>query len=353
MSKRNRPDPEKLASFLTESKSADEVIARFSLNKKQAGNIHGLPMPKSVAIFEVADERGMKYYRAVPQVQSKAAKDRDWALWQGDQNLPYILVQFPDGLSLKRMKVVPISDVHYGAKSHLKDKFLRYLKWIEHTDEVYAFLNGDIVENAVEGSIGSAIYDSILNPSEQIWGSRSRGEPGMIELLQPIAHKIFWAQPGNHEARSRKVDIDPLRIICHDLGIPYFNEPVYADVLAWGHRFKFFCQHGRSGSGTKGGKINAASRPAEWQEPLHFVVMGHVHDSMATSQTRIKRLRKYDESGRVIERRLLEWTENIVVCPAFYGYYGSYGARAVYEPGSQGMVTCLLYPDGEYRLSDG
>lgn len=352
MDKRKNLDPERVASFLAESRSADEVIASFKLDKGQIGNIRGLPVPKGTAIFEVTDERGRKFYRAVPQTSPKAVKGRIWDFWQEDPVHPYILVQFPQKLPFKRMKVVPISDVHYGAKSHHKDKFVRYLEWIEHTDEVFAFLNGDITENAIEGSIGSAIYESILNPSEQIWGSPSKGEPGMIDLLRPIAHKILWAQPGNHEARSRKCDIDPLRMICYALNIPYFSEPVLADLLAWGHRFKFYSQHGRSGSGTKGGKINAAARPAEWQEPLHFIIAGHVHDSMATSENRIVRVRKYDGAGHVIERKLAEHVEYIVICPSFYKYFGSYGARFAYEPGSQGMVTCLLYADGEHRISD-
>lgn len=352
MSIRKRLDPDKVASFLAESKSQEEVAEKFKLEKKQSECIRGLPVPEGYVIFELMDDCGHKFYRAVLQEKPQIVSRRNWAYWRPNLVEPYIIAQFPEKPALKRMKVVPISDVHYGAKSHFKSKFIEHLRWIEATDEVVAFLNGDMVENAVEGSIGSAIYDSFLTPDEQIYGSVSKGEPGMIELLRPIAHKILWAQPGNHEARSRKCDIDPLKVICAMLDIPFFKEPVYADILAWGQRFTFYCHHGKSGSGTPGGKLNAAAKPAEFQEPMHFIIMGHVHDSMANPVKRFVRKREYDAKGHVTERKIEGRNQYTVICPSFYQYFGSYGSRFAYEPGSEGMVTCLLYPDGMHRVSD-
>lgn len=315
-----------------------------------------LPFSKN-AIFEQKNAENKSVFILDPQKHPEkieGVKPRIWSLWRGNTNQPYIWIQFPMDLNFRRIKVLPLSDVHYGAKAHNLERFEKYIKWIAENDDVFTFLNGDIIENAIEGSIGGAIYESIMTPKEQIWGSDTDpNKKGIIRMLRPIAHKILWALDGNHEARTeKKTNIGPLRIICERLGIPYFDEPIYADLLAFGHRFTFHCQHGSSGSGTKGGKINAASRPAEFQESVDFLIMGHVHDSMTNPTTRIIRHREFDERGKLIGFRLEERAQYTVICPSFYEYFGTYGARAGYAPGSWGAIACTLYKDGGYRASD-
>jgi hypothetical protein len=348
-----KADPATLAAFLSKPHTAVEIAKELKLAGLDEEKVRKLTLPATHALFEQKDTNNASIFLAAPREFGKSIKPREWALWCAGKEVPYLWIQFPMNLSVPRLKIVPLSDVHYGVRAHSRKRFGEYLKWIESQEDVYTFLNGDIIENAIDGSIGGAVYESVLSPSEQIWGSHDGKEPGIIELLRPVAHKVLWAQPGNHEWRTwKKCNLDPLRIICRELGIPYFSEPIFADVLAWGHRFTFHCHHGVSGSNTKGGKMNAASKPAEYQEAVDFEIMGHVHDSMANPVTRIVRRREFNPKGELIGFRLEERAQYTVICPSFHGYFGSYGSRAGYAPGSWGSVSCTIYHDGNYRASE-
>lgn len=342
--------PQTLASLLSEPRTLSQ-IGRVVQTTATTAFVRALELPEGYALFEQKNARGDPVFVAVQQ--KNAPSRRKWHLWMSSKNQPYIWIQFPEQYEKSRIQIVPLSDVHYGAKAHNHKRFLEYIQWIAEHDDVFTFLNGDIIENAIDGSIGGAIYESLMTPDEQIWGSSDGKEAGIIELLRPIAHKILWAQPGNHEWRTwKKTNIDPLKIVCRELSIPYFSEPVYADVLAWGHRFTFYCHHGTTGSVTKGGKLNAAAKPTEFQEAVDFVVMGHVHDSMANPTTRIVRSRTYDTQGRIMSFGIKERAQYVVICPSFYGYFDSYGSRSGYAPVSWGSVNCTLFQDGTYRASE-
>jgi predicted phosphodiesterase len=352
---RRKIDPARLAELLKRPLTVAELADELKMPGLDAERIRQLSLPTGHTLFEQKNEHDDSVFVCAPQVSIPGVKPRQWAIWHGNPAQPYIWIQFPANIKLKRIKLAPLSDIHYGAKAHDFDRFNRYLRWIERNDDVFTFLNGDIIENAIDGSVGGSAYESLMTPAEQIWGSDSdpKNKPGIINLLRPIAHKILWAQPGNHEWRTwKKTNIDPLRIICGELNIPYFDEPIFADVLAFGHRFTFHCQHGHTNSQTKGGKMNAANRPAEYQEAVDFVIMGHIHDSMANPVTRIVRKREFNSKGDLVGFRLEERAQYTVICPSFYGYFGSYGARAGYAPGSWGAVTCTLYRDGGYRASE-
>jgi UDP-2,3-diacylglucosamine pyrophosphatase LpxH len=351
---RKQPDPARLAEFLAQPRTVEEIAAELKRPGLSPVDVWQLSLPDRVHLFEQKNIADNSVFRVSREPDPPVIQRRIWSYWIARElGQPYIWIQFPPTLKVPRVKIVPLSDIHYGAKAHDLEKFKRYIAWIARNDEVYAFLNGDIIENAIDGSVGGAAYESIMTPSEQIWGDPTDPDKeGIIELLRPIAHKLVWAQPGNHEWRTwKKTNIDPLRIVCRELDIPYFDEPIYADVLAFGHRFTFHCQHGTSGSATKGGKMNAANRPAEYQEAVDFVIMGHVHDSMANPVTRIVRKRDFDDQGNLVGFRLEERSQYVIICPSFYRYWKTYGHRAGYAPGSTGAVACTLNRDGTYRVS--
>jgi len=348
-----KTDPASLAKFLSQPRTVKEVARRLKNSGLTVNDVRKLEIPAGTALFEQKDPHDNSVFVAIAQPQPQVLTPREWSYWVNPENFPYIWIQFPLDCKLRRLKIVPLSDVHYGAKACNVERFVEYLGWIQKSREVFTFLNGDIIENAIDGSIGGAVYESVLTPDEQLYGKADGSALGIIDLLRPVAHKILWAHPGNHEWRTKKkTDIDLLKIICRELDIPYFDEPIYADVLAWGQRFTFFCQHGKTGSGTKGGKMNAAAKPGEFQEAVDFMVMGHVHDSMANPITRIVRKREYDENGQLVSFKLVERPQYTVICPSFYDYFKSYAAQAGYSPGSWGTVSCTLFQDGTYRASE-
>jgi len=161
--------------------------------------------------------------------------------------------------------------------------------------------------------------------------------------LAPIAHKIFGAQPGNHEARTRNAaGICPLEYLCSDLGIPYINDQMHISVFWREHRWEIFSIHGKTSSRTKGGKLNEAMRPRQFQEFIHFILMSHVHDQLTNSVNCI--VRNFQKFA--LELKL----QHVVVCPSFMDYFNTYASRQGMEPGAKGAVALGLYPDGDYKV---
>lgn len=183
---------------------------------------------------------------------------------------PYIWIQFPKlkkNKTVDKINIYPISDVHYGHIACDIETFLQDVEYVKNHDNVYTFLNGDIIENASKLSIASGVYEQNKMPDEQIFD--------IIKILAPIAHKILFYVSGNHEERVYKhLGVDVGRLIAEKLNVVYFNEPVYVDLMWRDYVWKLFSQHGASASRTKGGKMNAAARPITWLEYTHFIVYG-------------------------------------------------------------------------------
>lgn len=335
-----------IAEFLARPRTHDEVANTFRFENEDRETVRSLPLPEQYTLFEQKTRDGKSLYVAIKQ----DGIERAYAYWKHVEH-PYLWVQLPELAGFDRVELIGLSDVHYGAKGHNLRGFQRDIEYIRKTPNAYGFLNGDLIDNALGDSIGGAVYDQVLSPEEQIYGRQGHDPvPGIIDLLMPIRHKLILGKPGNHEWRSWKhANIDPTRIICDKLQIPYFSEPVYTDILWRGHRFTFYTHHGVSGSNTKGGKINAAVRPAGFQEAVDFVIMGHVHDAMAIPSERIERVRTQDEHGVLHPARLAMHTQHGIILPSYYKYFGTYGSRAEYAPGSWRMIKCQLMQDGNYR----
>src|SRR3989339_163556 len=250
-------------------------------------------------------------------------------IWQfkKHESYPYIVISFPDN-NWKKINIVPISDVFFGHAQHDGGMFDEYVNWISRTPHVFCFLNGNIFKKFVkaeEVNLNLAITE-------------------LQNKLGRIAHKILWAQPGTNEEFMQKFNIDPLQFVCGEYNIPYFQEPVYVDVMWKKHVFTFYCLHGRSNAHTKGGKINAVSRSASFQEFVMFTVMGHIKDKVVNPIIKIER----DPIGFELKDKM----QYMVICPGFLKYFGSEEAKKGYKPHTLGTVSCRLYANGTYRTSN-
>lgn len=325
--------PFNILSFCSKARTLDEIAKAASLETGEAQGL--LCVYPGYELYTQRNNFGEVVYIYLPVYEEEfQTEERIWTHRSQPDGQPYLWVQFPE-MPWPKLKIVPISDVHYGCNGHLNEKFREYVNWIAKTPNVFCFLNGDMVDNALDPGKGGFEQTS---PS---------GFPQISEfmrLIAPIAHKILWAQPGNHEWRTaRHTNIDPTWIICEKFGIPYFSEPCYIDILWQTYRFTFFTFHGTSNSQTKGGKMNAASRPTQWQDWTMFTISGHVHDKVAESELRMVR--------DVVNFRLEMKKYYIVVAGSFMGYFGTYASRAGYRPGAIGTVSCDLYPNGDYHAS--
>lgn len=292
----------------------------------------------------VQRQEGEMFYRLESNVGPGVLMPKIWQVARcPDPKKPYLWIQFPDN-NWKKIMVVPLSDLQWGAEECREEAIRSYIKWIGETENVFAFINGDLLNNALAGSVGGSVYFDKIKPHEQVLT--------MIELLRPIAHKILWAIPGNHEERTVKVaDLDPLEWICMALNIPYYSQPIFVDILWNDHRFSFYCFHGVSGSRTMGGKLNAASKPMEWTEFIMFYVMGHVHEPMGNPVTRRCIVRTYGKNGKLKELKVIDRDQYVIIAAAWLNFWDSYAHKAAYAPPPQGSPIAYLLANGGYEMS--
>lgn len=329
---KNRPEIT-IIRYLSTGHTIHEIANHFKLSLNEAEDIVKANFD-GYEIWPTQDDSGQIRYILLPLPEGPLTiSPRIWKMQTQPGGEAWIWIKFPNN-HWDQIKVVPLSDVHYGASSHLNDKFQEYVDWIKNNPNVFAFINGDLLENALRDSIAGAIYESKMFPKEQI--------EGMMKILAPIAHKILWAIPGNHEDRTRKhAGFDPLEVICGRLNIPFYNDAMHA-TLWWGdHKWEFYAKHGNTGSATKGGKLNAAKKSLDMMEHTHFVIMGHTHDAMSNKIEIIVR------NFKTFELELL--TSYIVVCPSFYGYFGTYASKHGMAPASSGTATCRMFSDGDWK----
>lgn len=332
----NKPGPakdvNKIIKFLSKGRTVEEL------------DDHGITVEDlSIEGYELYESQNNRYEKvyllfAKPDDEIKLEPKvwhYRWAVDPEGQPQPYLMIQVPD-TGWEKVKVVPIADVHYGAKACMIDKLREYINWIARSENVFCFISGDLFENSHgDSNKGLSHYEQDIRPKDQV--------TQMAELLAPIAHKILWAIPGNHEDRSRTRDYDPLERLCERLEVPYSYEPIFVDLLWRGNVFSFHDQHGRAGGQTKGGKMNAAARPQEMQEHVMFTIMAHVHDGDVSRNTRICRNR--------VDFYLEFKKQYIIVCPSFFGYFGSYASKAGYKPGSYGSINMDLFANGDFHAN--
>ncbi len=327
---------EQLIKFLARGRTYPQIEEKFKIDQQAIDK--AISKIDDYELYRTRNTYNEEILVLLPKpVDEIKVKPKVWSYQKQPDGEPYLWIQFPKKLDFTKIKIVPLADAHFGAFAHYREKFDEYINWIAQTPNVFVFINGDLLEFTQGETLkGIAIHEQEKRPKTQI--------EEMAYKLAPIAHKILWAQPGNHEERARKYDFNPLEWICDKLEIPYFDEPLYVDILWNGYVFDFYSQHGWTNSQTKGGKINAAIKPTQFQEFVMFTIMGHVHDEMVNKIQRICRDR--------VNFRLQIKKQYIIICPSFYKYFGTYAARKGLPPGSLGAVSCDIYPNGDYHASE-
>ncbi len=177
----------------------------------------------------------------------------------------------------KELKVVSISDAHYGNPYFSKRHFLETVHYVQHTPNVVAICTGDLCESSLRTSKGD-IYKQVGSPQDQ--------RKWMIKQLTPIKRKILGMTTGNHEQRIyNDVGIDVSQDIAEALGVPYRPEGILLKISFGsgndGHEdrqytYWGYATHGYGGARTKSAKAVKVERVATW---IHadFYIMSHDH----------------------------------------------------------------------------
>ena len=186
---------------------------------------------------------------------------------------------------IKRLYIIPISDVHLGDKQ-LNMKLLKEtIKRIKEEKNTYTIINGDICNCALKNS-KSDVYEDDLSPMEQL--------NKMVDLIEPIKDKILVISTGNHEDRiSKETNIDITYLVAKQLGIQdRYSYGWWYLYLRFGEKekgskrpmcYQITGYHGSGGGRKPGGKAN---RLQEMSQVViaDLYIMGHTHTPMSMKQ---------------------------------------------------------------------
>ena len=156
----------------------------------------------------------------------------------------------------KKIKIIPIADVHIGEKSINLKAFKEAIERIENEPDTYTILNGDLCNMALKNS-KSDVYSDSMSPMEQVIA--------ITKFLEPIKDKILVFTSGNHENRTQKeTNIDILYFVAKELHIEDKYKPGWWYLyLTFGDgpksrpiTYTLTGYHGSGGGRKSGGKIN-------------------------------------------------------------------------------------------------
>lgn len=224
------------------------------------------------------------------------------------------------------IRIIPISDVHFGALEHMGREWLSFCEMVEQMPNTYIILGGDLINNNVRTCAFVNPFDELVRPREQ--------KKRMVEFLTPIKDRILCAVSGNHEARSMKDDdIDITYDIMAKLDIEHLYRPNMCFMkVSLGHRnddntpiqsYTFAVTHGAGGGIYTGATVNRNERFGNVIEGLDCMIVGHTHKGTVTKPSKI-----------VIDRKNNKVSMNhyTVVSMTSWLNYGGYAMKKMLLP---------------------
>lgn len=177
------------------------------------------------------------------------------------------------------IELVVVSDYHYSSPNSDKDAIRNDIEYIKSKDNAYCVLAGDLLDCALKTSLGD-VYTN-LSPMTEL--------AAMVDLLQPIAHKVVAAVPGNHEERHYRTNgVEMTRLMTRQLGIEdKYSEDAAIIFLRVGRDrdsrnhnrpilYTIFLTHGSGGGKKETGKIQRLSDLADIAD-CDCYICGHTH----------------------------------------------------------------------------
>ena len=231
--------------------------------------------------------------------------------------------------------IIPVADVHLGAKECMEKEFFDFLKMVEATPNVYLVLAGDLINNATRSSV-SNVFEDRYRPSEQ--------KKMMFKLLEPVKDRILCAVPGNHEARSGKdADDDPMYdIMCKmDIEDRYRENLAIVKVRMGDNRvdglrnpsYILAVVHGSGGGIYTGGAVNKNERFGYVFDGVDALITGHTHKPVVSAPSKIRVDARHNT---------VSITPFKVITATSWLDYGGYAARKMLLPASHSLQTMTL-----------
>lgn len=216
--------------------------------------------------------------------------------------------------------IIPVSDVHLGAREHLRREWDAFCASILERPNTYLLLGGDLMNNATKTSV-SNVFEETMRPSE--------AKKQLVTALTPLRERILAGVSGNHERRNKDVDDDPMYDIMCKLDL----EHLYRENMAFvkigmgkktgrgtGNPTYMFClTHGHGSSIYTSAAASKAERFGMAIDGVDCLVVGHTHKPSAVPVGKIF-IDKHNNKISVVPWRL-------VVSTSWLGYAGYAGQK--------------------------
>ena len=218
--------------------------------------------------------------------------------------------------------IIPIGDVHLGAREHMTREWEAFCKGILERENAYLFIGGDMFNNGVKTSV-SNVYEEVMRPRE--------AKREMVRMLTPLRDRILAGVGGNHERRNKDVDNDPLYdVFCKlDIEERYRSNLAFVKVrLSDGNRntpgdnrpcYTFVLAHG---AGSSIYTTSAAARPERFGmaiDGMDCQITFHTHKPLNAPVGKIK----IDQQNNKVS--VVPW--RLVVGSSWLNYAGYAGQK--------------------------
>jgi len=227
-----------------------------------------------------------------------------------------------------KITLIPFGDLHIGHSNAVTHLVTMLMDYITESEDCYAILLGDVIENATRTSVGLGMFSEDIHLRDQINAA--------VEILSPIAEadRLLGIHTGNHEFRSAILTgLNPAELIATQLGVPYLGYQAFYTLKVGAHNYRVMSTHGVGSGRTSGAKANAAERPADIAPLMDIYLSGHTHIKHAHEL-----LRFYVNDNN----ELVPLPQYYVTCGSFMSYFGEYAEMQVLKPHSTGVPKIEL-----------
>lgn len=190
------------------------------------------------------------------------------------------------------VKLFFVGDLHVGSIESNRKAWEDFCANVLADKSAYLLILGDMVDNGTKLSIAN-VFDSQMRPSEQ--------KKYLAKSLEPLRNRILCGCQGNHEARNKDCDDDPLYDVFAKLDLEDLYRPNCAFVKICigernagnGHTKPNQCYvaavlHGAGGGILSGATINRNERFAmQVLEGVDILAVGHTHKGIISKPSKI------------------------------------------------------------------
>lgn len=243
---------------------------------------------------------------------------------------------------LKSIEIHTFADLHLGDKHTDYQLIKERLNYVKNTENAFAILNGDLMNNATKTSVSDS-YAEEIPPMEQIQKA--------VDLFEPIKDKILCITSGNHESRTyNKEGIDLMEIVARQLGLyDRFSKTgillfVRFGKLSHGKKntngngeirkvcYTLYATHGSGGGRKEGSK---AIRLADMASIIDVDIYIHSHTHLAM-------IMKQAYYRTDVQNSTCRCVDKLFVNTGATLNYGGYGQKFEYKPSSKDNPVIIL-----------